>query len=88
MCTRAGQLTPINIWKRADGRWQLSATLPNPVKVSALAFNGNGTLLATGSRDGSARVWDADTGVSRGDLICQAPVLGVKFSPDDNRLPI
>jgi hypothetical protein len=56
--------------------------------VYGLAFNRDGTALATGHHDGSARVWDAATGRP---MVCIAhahtlPVLGVAFNPSGERL--
>ncbi len=47
----------------------------------------NGTLIATGGLDGTARVWDATTGEQRLVLAGTAGlVANVAFSPDGTRL--
>jgi WD40 repeat protein len=55
--------------------------------VQCVCFSPDGTRLATGSTDNTARLWDARTGSPllelRGHL---QPVLGVCFSPDGTRL--
>lgn len=55
--------------------------------VTDLAFSANGSRLATGSADGTVRVWDPHTGeqllVLRGH---SAAVSSVSFSPDGSRL--
>jgi WD40 repeat protein len=54
-----------SIWTVANG----SATLDQQLRghaaaVNSVAFSGDGTLAATGSADGTARVWDTKTGRS------------------------
>lgn len=59
-------------------------------RVTSVAFNSDGTLLATGSRDQTARVWDSTTGAELLRLDHQEPsfryVSSVAFSPDGTRL--
>src|SRR6185437_6587230 len=50
-------------------------------------FSKNGALVATGSEDQSARVWDANTGSEQLRVKCEAgPANSVTFTPDDARL--
>ncbi len=55
--------------------------------VMAVAFNADGSRLATGSLDGTVRIWDPSSGeqlvVLRGHY---ATVVSVAFSPDGSRL--
>jgi WD40 repeat protein len=50
--------------------------------VHAVAFSPDGTLVATGSEDNTARVFEARTGREVSRLAHQAGVHGVAFSPD------
>jgi len=51
----------------------------------SIAFNHDGNLVATGSLDGTVRVWDANNGEN----LLTLPVSGgVSFSPDGKRLAI
>jgi WD40 repeat protein len=51
--------------------------------VNAVAFSPDGTLLATASYDGTARIWDPATGTTRATLQGHTgPVNAVAFSPD------
>jgi WD40 repeat protein/serine/threonine protein kinase len=56
-------------------------------EVTSVAYSPDGKRLASGSHDGTVRVWDAATGqqlrVLRGHT---APVNGVAFSPDGKRI--
>jgi WD40 repeat protein/serine/threonine protein kinase len=61
----------------------LRAVLPHEDEVSALAFSPDGTTILTGSKDGTARLWDARTGEPRSPpLKHRYPVTSVAFSPD------
>ena len=56
----------------------------NPVAVAA--FSPDGTRVATGSVDGSARVFDAATGAELARLDHDGEVNTVAFSPDGSRV--
>jgi WD40 repeat protein/tRNA A-37 threonylcarbamoyl transferase component Bud32 len=74
----------------AAWRYQLihrRATLPHDNWVWAVAYSPDGRLCATGSRDGTARLWSATTGQPVGEpLRHEFPVWSVAFSPDGTRL--
>ena len=76
---------------RAD-IWDLAtaehiARLPAASGVQAVAFDAGGSRLATGSQNGTVRLWDASSGA---ELIVlhghDGPVSSVAFSPDGSRL--
>jgi WD40 repeat protein len=53
--------------------------------VTAVALSPDGKLLLTGSKDGTARLWDAATARPlHPPLTLQSPLLVVAFSPDGN----
>ncbi len=55
--------------------------------TTAVAFNGDGSLLVTGHTDGTVRLWDISTGGLRGLLRAHSlPVRAVAFSPDGTRI--
>ncbi|KAL7819211.1 hypothetical protein V8C44DRAFT_131410 [Trichoderma aethiopicum] len=56
--------------------------------VIALAFTPDGTQLASGSSDGTARVWDTETGTCIRTFSCHDHVLDMAFSPDGKYLAI
>ena len=51
-----------------------------------MAFSPDGTLLATASHDGTARIWDLATGTTRTTLQGHTGTRGVAFSPDGTLL--
>lgn len=68
-------------------RQPASDLMPHPGWVVRVAFSPNGTLIATGCRDGKARIWNPQTAQQVGaPLEHQSWVGGVAFSPDGSTL--
>ncbi|MEU7694041.1 nSTAND1 domain-containing NTPase [Microbispora hainanensis] len=56
--------------------------------VRTVAFSPDGSLLATAGRDGSARIWDAQSGTPIQHLHHEGSVESIAFSPDGTRLAV
>lgn len=54
-------------------------------EVSCVAFSSDGTVLASGSRDGTVRLWNLEVGTSTV-LLHSSGVTRLSFSPDGRRL--
>ena len=64
----------------------ISATRGN-AEFEAVRLSPDGKLVATGSRDGKAQIWDAETGGARGPaMVHRGVVASVGFSRDGKRL--
>ena len=68
-------------------RLPVTPTAGHSARVVSIAFSPDGRLLATGSRDTSMRLWDAQSGELLsgpmvGDVVRGAHVFDVTFSPD------
>ena len=70
-------------WSTATGDRQWSAEVG---RSSKLAVSPDGTTVATGSNDRTARVWDAVSGTLRGTWVHRRSVIGVSFTPDGSAL--
>jgi WD40 repeat protein len=82
----AGADSTVSLWNVETGE-ELHVLNGNKAYVSALAFSGDGKLLATGHSDG-VRVWNADTGQLGNSFAVPAPasIQAVAFNEDGNLL--
>jgi WD40 repeat protein len=75
----------VKVWKLASDN--PVKNLPHPQNVDSIAFNKDGTILATGCHDGNVRLFDVAKGTQLKQIAAHtkpAPVAvyGVAFSPD------
>ncbi len=73
------------LWDIATGQPR-EPRLKHNKHVAALAFSRNGELAATGSYDGTARIWDVASGTLRATINHGEGVVAVAFSPQGDRL--
>ncbi len=75
-----------SLWSASSGMARAVAGLPQAGPVYAVAFSPGGALVATGSQDETARVFEARTGREVARLTHQGIVFSVTFSPDGTRV--
>lgn len=62
---------------------QVSASLKQPVPITAVAVSRDGKTWASGADDGSVRLWNAQTRrVTKTLTLHHSPIVALKFSPD------
>src|SRR5262249_43098039 len=73
-------------WRSWSSGWGERTVLAGG-SVSAAAFSPDGARVLTGSRDGTARLWDAATGKTVATLAVHlSPIIALAFSPDGTRV--
>jgi eukaryotic-like serine/threonine-protein kinase len=81
LLTGGGDCHAARLWDVATGQLR-SEPLRHEGRVVAVCFSPNGRKVLTGSWDGTARLWDSETGQPRGILRHDSLVTDVSFSPD------
>ena len=79
----------IDLWDATTGEHKITLTCND--SVSSISFSLDGSLLASGSLNGTVHLWDAITGeqirkLTHQSLINNQPISGVSFSPDGRTL--
>lgn len=74
----------IKLRTRLNDTWGacLETLLGHSAAVTSLTFSSDGSLLASASSDCTTRLWETETGRSRGILDHHSKVCGLAFSPD------
>jgi len=90
--TPGGAGRGVDIWDVASGEKLCSLTIDYPEtrghtkSITQVSFSADGELLATGSHDGTVRIWDVDTGQELKILNVGSWIGSVLFSPDGKYL--
>ena len=53
-----------------------------------MAFSADGTVIASGSKDGTVRLWDVETGSCKCTLTVDSGVTSVAFSADSSKIAV
>jgi WD40 repeat protein/serine/threonine protein kinase/DNA-binding SARP family transcriptional activator len=86
-----GGVTDVQLWSLdeqlpAEKQAPVATLTGQPSVISVLAYSPDGTLIASASRDGTARIWDIATGRQLMALFHGTRVRTVVFHPDGNSL--
>lgn len=82
-----GEDNVVRLWNAANGNLVREIKGHSKV-VYALQFSPDGRTLASGSWDGSIRLWDVESGENLASVQGQGPANAVVFSPEGNQLLI
>jgi WD40 repeat protein len=77
----------VKLWDALSGDL-IASLIGHGGRVFSVAFSPNGKILATGSRDGTVRLWDPSTGKLANTLCPLQLVSALAFSPDGEKLAI
>jgi WD40 repeat protein len=92
-CDESNPATPgaVEIWdvKSVKLKATLGGHVAGVAAIAAIAFSPDGTLLASGSRHGFVKLWDAVGGGELREVKCDAgDVHSLAFSPDGTRIAV
>lgn len=73
------------LWRLESGE-RLTLLSGHSAEVWAVRFSPDGNYVATGSHDGTIRIWDPDAGVTTLVLNAGRPVADLAFDPSGSRL--
>ena len=74
-----------SIWNTSNGKLVRYLLEPNGASINSARFDPDGRLIVTASADGTARIWNAASGLPTGTVFTQPgrlPLLDASFSPD------
>ena len=77
----AGTWREITLWDVVAGKVRLRLT-GHTDGISSLAFSADGTMIISGSYDGTVRLWQTDSGRELASLKGQQPIHSVAIAPD------
>ena len=78
----------IKLWDHADLSKALASMPNHKGAIRSLDFSGDGKTLASGSEDGTTRLFSVQLKQELAMITTDGPVLLVRFSPDGNTLAI
>ncbi len=76
----------LELWNITDPKHPATIKIPETDDLTSLAFNADGSLLATGSRTGIINVWRMDSRAAEFSLRAPEQVHSLAFSPDNKML--
>jgi WD40 repeat protein len=74
------------LWSWGRQAYTLQGLFEHEKRVMALAFSPDGKWIVTGSDDGTARLWEVDTGRCRRTFVHENEALSVAFVSDGHRI--
>ncbi len=73
----------VQLWESKEGKWVAGRQFQNRGQVSGIAFDSTAAVVAVGSAQGTAQLWDCNGGYPRNFLNLQSAVARVVYSPND-----
>ncbi len=75
----------VRVWVVQTGAW-LRKIESHKGPVVSVGTSLHGTKVVSGPRDGTYRIWDAQSGACLGELYGQPPIRSAGFSPDGTQI--